>query len=350
MKYITTIILILSFVLFQVNRLEAQQKSTLIEVQSIILDNDGNPIPEAVVNTQGGKYYAKTDNSGSFSIRCNPDAIFFIEAKGFKSSVVAARTVAQNITLERMPFQMSENDAVNLPFGTLYKRQIVGAVSTLHPEDFEGFDATQSFSTALASRALGLFGGKDIRGMGYTVIVDGMKRGGNLDLETYSNMLNLQEISEISILKDATSRALYGSHAEKGIILITTKRGEANKRRITVNAETGMGYPISLPKFLNSADYMELFNEALANDGLAPKYDQTTISKSRSGMDMYKYPNQNFYTSEFLKPFKPFEKVITEFSGGDSRNRYYLNLGFNRSGSLLKIGEGANENDNQINI
>lgn len=350
MKYITNIILILSFMLFQANRLEAQQISTLIKVQSNILDNNGNPIIDAVINTQEGRFSAKTDNSGTFTLSCGSDAVLYIEAKGFKSYVTPALGITRKITLERMPFQMSENDAVKLPFGTLYKRQMVGAVSTIRPEDFEGFDATQSFSSALSSRALGLFGGKDIRGMGYTVIVDGMKRGGNLDLETYSDMLNLQEIDEISILKDAASRALYGSHAEKGIILITTKRGEANKRRITVNAEIGMGDPVSLPKFMNSADYMELFNEALANDGLAPKYDQTTISKSRNGMDMYKYPNQNFYTSEFLKPFKPFEKVITEFSGGDSRNRYYLNVGYNRSSSLLKIGEGANENDNQINI
>jgi TonB-linked SusC/RagA family outer membrane protein len=350
MKYITTIILILSFVLFQTNRLEAQQKSTLIEVQSIILDNDGNPITDAVINTQEGRFSAKTDNSGTFTLSCESDDVLYIEAKGFKSSDIPALAVTQNITLERMPFQMSENDVVELPFGNLYKRQMVGAVSTIRPEDFEDFDATQNFPTALASRALGLFGGKNIRGRGYTVIVDGMKRGGNVDLETYSDMLNLQEIAEISILKDAASRALYGSHAEKGIILITTKRGTANKRRITVNAETGMGDPVSLPKFMNSADYMELFNEALANDGLAPKYDQTTISNSRSGMDIYKYPNQDFYTSEFLKSYKPFQRVITEFSGGNSRNRYYLNVGYNRSGSLLKIGEGANENDNQVNI
>jgi TonB-linked SusC/RagA family outer membrane protein len=350
MKYIATIILILAFVLFQTNRLEAQQESTLIEVQSVVLDNDGNPIADAVINTQGGRYSAKTDNSGTFTLSCGSDAVLYIEAKGFKTSVIAALAVTQNVSLERMPIQMSENDAVELPFGTLYKRQVVGAVSTIRPVDFESYDATQYFPTALASRALGLFGGKNIRGRGYTIIVDGMKRGENNDLETYSNMLNLQEIAEISILKDATSRALYGSHAENGIILITTKRGEANKRKITVNAEAGMEDPVSMPKFMNSADYMELYNEALVNDGMAPKYDQTTISNSRSGMDIYKYPNQDFYTSEFIKSYKPFQRVITEFSGGDSKNRYYLNVGYSRSGSLLKIGEGADANNNQLNI
>ena len=349
MKYITNIILILSLVLFQAGTLQAQ-KATLIDVQAIIQDSNGSPVPDAVINAQEGRFYAKTDKAGAFTLRCTPDAILFIEAKGFKSSAVPAGAVPKKITLEKTPFMLGEKDAVKLPFGTLNKRQIVGAVSTIRTADFESYDATQSFSTALASRALGLFGGKDIRGIGYTVIVDGVKRGGSSTLETYSDMLNLQEIAEISILKDATSKALYGSHAEEGIILITTKRGEANKRRITVSAETGFGQPISKPKFMNSADYMELYNEALVNDGLAAKYDQATIANSRSGIDPYKYPNQDFYSSEFLKSYKPFGKVITEFSGGNSKNQYYLNIGFNKSGSLLNIGEGAKANDNQINI
>jgi TonB-linked SusC/RagA family outer membrane protein len=349
MKYIKQIIFILSVVLFQVSTLKAQ-KTTLINVQTIVQNDNGNPISGAVINTQEGRYYAKTDKTGAFTIKCTTDALLTIEAKGYKTFVISAALVPKNIALEKMPFQMSESDVVKVPYGSLTKRQIVGAISTIRPEDFESFDATQSFSTALASRALGLFGGKDIRGIGYTVIVDGIKRGGNNTLETYDDMLNLQEIAEISVLKDATSKALYGSHSEEGIILITTKRGEANKRRITVNAETGIGQPISMPKFLKSADYMELYNEALRNDGLAAKYDQTTISNSRSGNNPYKYPDQNYYSSEFLKSYKPFEKVITEFSGGNSKNQYYLNIGFNKSGSLLNIGEGAKENENQLNI
>ncbi|HUX59472.1 MAG TPA: SusC/RagA family TonB-linked outer membrane protein [Bacteroidales bacterium] len=349
MKYLKQIILILSFVLFQVDTLEAQ-KTTLIDVQAIVQNDNGNPVSGAVINTQEGRYYAKTDKTGAFTIKCSTDAVLTIEAKGYKTSFIPVALVPKNIALEKMPFQMSESDVVKVPFGSLKKRQIVGAISTIRPEDIEEFDATQSFSSALASRAPGLFGGKDIRGIGYTVIVDGIKRGGSNTLETYSDMLNLQEIAEVSILKDATSKALYGSEAEVGIILITTKRGEANKRRITVNAETGISDPISMPKFLNSANYMELFNEALTNDGLSAKYDQATIDNSRSGIDPYKYPNQDFYTSEFLKSYKPFEKVITEFSGGDSNNRYYLNLGYNRSGSLLNMGEGAKENDNRLNI
>lgn len=349
MKYITKIILIFSLILIQANKLDAQ-KTTLIDVQSIVQDINGNLVPDAVINAQEGRYYAKTDKAGAFKIRCNIDAILTIEAKGYKTINVPAGTLPKNIALEKMLFQMSESDAVTLPFGTLNKRQIVGAVSTIHPEDFEVYDATQNFSTALASRALGLFGGKDIRGIGYTVIVDGIKRGGSSTLETFSDMLNLQEIAEVSILKDAASKALYGSNADEGIILITTKRGQANKRRIAVSAESGIEDPISMPKFLNSADYMDLFNEALTNDGLAVKYDQTTIDNSRSGVDPYKYSNQNYYTSEFLKSYKSFGKVITEFSGGNSKNLYYLNIGYNRSGSLFKIGEGAKENNNQLNI
>lgn len=349
MKYLTQIILILSLVLLPDNNLKAQ-KGSLIEVQSIVQDSNGNPVPGAVINSEEGLYYAKADNTGAFAIRCTPSAILTIGAKGYKTIEVPATNVSQKIILEKMPFQMTESDAVKMPFETINKRQTVGAISTIHPEDFEGFDATQDFSTALAVRGLGILGRKSIRGTGYTIIVDGIKRGAGNSPEIYSDMLNLQEIAEVTILKDAASKALYGSHAEKGIILITTKRGEANKRTISVTAETGLRDPIDMPKFLNSADYMELFNEALVNDGLVAKYDQTTISNSRSGSDIYKYPNQDYYSSEFLKSSKPFSKVITEFSGGNLKDQYYLNIGWDNQGSLLKVGEGSKTSQNQLNL
>ena len=351
MKYITKIILIFSFSLFHVNISEAQQKeNSTIVVKSVVIDTNKNPIPDVIISVQNGRDYVRSDKKGGFSIDCHSNEILIIEAKGFRSLTIPVNLISQNITLEEAPFQLSENDIVRLPFGSLYKRQIVGAVSTLFTDDIDSYDATQNFSTALASRTLGLFGGKDIRGLGYTVIVDGMKRGGNTTLEIFSDMIDLEEIAEISILKDVSSRILFGSHADNGVILITTKRGIPNKNKISLFVETGLSDPISFPEYLNSADYMTLFNEALYNDGLPAKYDPTTIENSRNGTDIYKYPNQDFYSSEFLKSFKPFNKAIANFSGGNSKNRYYLNIGYTGTGSLLKIGEGANETDNQVNI
>lgn len=351
MKYITTIILTIAIVIFHFDIIDAQKaERQLIDLHSVIVDNQGNPLSDAVISAQEGRYYTKSDKTGQFNLKCSIDAVITIGAKGYRTYVGSAATLPDKIILEIMPVQMSEDDVVIMPFGTLHKRQIVGAVSTIRHEDFEVYDATQSYSSALASRVLGQFGGKDIRGMGYTVIVDGMKRGGSSNFEVYSDMLNLQEIQEISILKDATSRALYGSHADKGIILITTKRGEPNKRRITFTAETGFGEAKSLPEFMKGADYMGLYNEALVNDGLAPKFDSASIADTRSGNNPYKYPDQDYYSSEFLRSYKPFGKFFAEFAGGNMKNQYYLNIGYTRTSSFLKIGEGANEGTNQLNV
>ena len=94
-------------------------------------------------------------------------------------------------------------------------------------------------------------------------------------------------------MKGVNAVALYGSQAAKGVILITTKKGEANKRKIGIKVNSGVALPKALPEYLNSADYMTLFNEARRNDGLAELYDATTIQNHRTG-NRYRFPSVDY--------------------------------------------------------
>ena len=80
------------------------------------------------------------------------------------------------------------------------------------------------------------------------------------------NAVNPQDIESISILKDASSAAIYGSRAANGVVLITTKRAEEGKLRISFNSNVGLQKMTEQPKFLGAIDYMELYDLANSND------------------------------------------------------------------------------------
>src|SRR3546814_19483788 len=98
--------------------------------------------------------------------------------------------------------------------------------------------------------------------------VDGLPR----DIDN----LRLSEIESITVLKDVNSAVLYGSAAVNGVILITTKRGEAFKQKANFAVNYGVSTPKEMHEFLNSADYMTSFNQARENDGLEEQYSQET--------------------------------------------------------------------------
>lgn len=321
----------------------AQNK--LVEVSSKVLDQLGNPIEGAEVSGGEGAISIFTNAQGIFAIRVDPNDALLIEADGYGSQRVAvSRIVAgEQIALEALSFQMTEKDEVNMPFGVFKQRRIVGGVTAVDPKEILTFDNEQVFGGVLNSRVPGLFGGSDIRGLGDAlVVVDGIPRS--------AASLNLQEIDQISVLRGISARMLYGAQADKGVILVKTKRGRAFKRSMNVTAETGFLDPISYPNYLDAADYMTLYNEALANDGEDPLYSAERISATRAGNDPILHPDEAFYNSTYLKDQAAFQKVIMESSGGNAAAQYYVNLGWNRIGTLLNLGEGADENTDRINL
>ena len=234
-----------------------------------------------------------------------------------------------------------DDKKVFLPFFQSTTRNTAGDITVISPEEILQYDNVTTVSEVIAGRVPGIYSGTNIRGLGgAAVIIDGIPRS--------ISSVNLSEVEQITILKDANAGMLYGVRSGKGVILITTKRGKANVNRINAIVETGFGTPISYPKYLGSADYMELYNEALINDGLPTLYDQDVIDGTRAGTNKYKYPDVDYYSSEFLKSFKPHTRVETEFTGGNETGQFYANLGWQRSGSLQNIGESSH--DDRLNL
>jgi len=340
------ILLYLALFIFTLGLANAQskEKQPVVKIESVIKNDQGQPVPGAKVYGKEGTVIVMSDASGRFTITVPLSTELLIECDGYEPQVVSQDAAFSGITLKPSPFLMGERDDVHVPFGTIKKADLLGDVSAISPSEFVEYDNTQNVYDAITGR-FAVFNTGNIRGLGNAMVVlDGIPRYSSI----YEVNLNMEEVDQITVMKDAGAVALYGTQARNGVIIITTKRGKAYKRDINVSAQYGIATPKALPEYFGSADYMELYNEACLNDGLSTKYDAATINSYRTG-NPYRYPSVDYYSSGYLKSFKTYSKVIAEFSGGNENTQFYANMGWGRNGSLLDFGQGKDANSNRFN-
>ena len=172
-----------------------------------------------------------------------------------------------------------------------------------------------------------------IRGIGtlnnnnVLVLVDGMERS--------INSLALEEIEEVTVLKDAAALAPYGLRGANGVILVKTKRGEAGKADIRVSYQHTVTTPIRLPKMVDASTYAEAVNEGLANEGLGERYTSQEIEAYRSGKYPTLFPNVDWVDAT-LRNHGQRDQVNFSAVGGSNRIRYYSMINFISDRGLLK--------------
>lgn len=340
-KFIVT--LMVSFLLLQgIGEVSGQQKQNIITIKSVVKDENGNPIPNVDIYGKEGANRVQSDINGGFTINVTTGSKLLIESEGYNKTILSTSNFPETIILSKSSYLMGEDDVVNIAFGKIKKNESIGSFSVLNTNKILKADNEQDVTNAIKGNVLGLMNNPILRGKGEPlVVVNGIAR-------SLASVI-MEEVEQITVLKDANASLLYGSQAKNGVILITTKKGLPFKRKINFSLEQGFSTPIALPNYLGSADYMKLYNEALTNDGLSPAYSEDIISKYASGENIYRYPNTNYYSNEFLKSSKPITTFISEFSGGNETTQYYANFGWVSSGSLYKLGEGQNANVNRLN-
>lgn len=340
-SYLKLFFLILVFSISLWSHATENKVDTKNAVSSLVKDMSGKPVANAIIYGREGAVRAKTDANGKFTILVSKMSDLLVEADGFESRVVSAQD-NEEIVLVKTPFLFGNEKQIKIPFSTIKQGEVLNGTSSVRGERRLENDNVTNVMDLIRANVPGLLGSTNIRGIGDAlVVIDGIPR----DI----NSVNVQEIDQITVLKDVNASVLYGTQAKNGIIFITTKRGESFKRKINVIAERGMSYTKELPKYLGSADYMTLYNEALQNDGITtPKYSNDQIEKYRSGENMYRYADVDYYSGEFLREFKNTNRVLTEFSGGNKNTKYYTNLGWINSGSIFKQGEP--DVNNRLNV
>lgn len=239
-----------------------------------------------------------------------------------------------------MHAQEQNDSLVNVAFGKVAKEDLTHAISTVNTSDLTKKTANNNSLVGLDSFIGGYNG--SVWGQAPLILVDGVPRS--------ASNVRASEVESVTVLKDAAAVVLYGSRAAKGVVLITTKRGQESPMHIDVRANVGVNVPKSYPKYLDAANYMTMYNEACRNDGIAEKYNASTIYNTVMGTNPYRYPDIDFYSSDYLRKFYTNSDVTGEVYGGNEKTRYYLNFGMNYANSLLKYGESKNAYDMSFNV
>lgn len=332
------------------------------KVTGKVLDELGEPLPGVAIQVVGTPRGVTTDIDGTFSIEVTSADKLLFSFLGMQDETVAVGNQSQIVV--KMKSQADLLDEVTVvAFAKQKKESVIGSISTVKPGELKV--PSSNLTTALAGRVAGLISyqrsgepGEDnadffIRGVttfGYAasplILIDGVE-------STSTDLARLQpdDIASFSIMKDATSSALYGARGANGVILVTTKEGKEGKLDISVRFEESFSTPTRSIDIADPITYMKLHNEAVTtrNPLAAQPYSQEKIDNTIAGTNPYIYPAVDWYNMLF-KNMTNNHRFNMNLSGGGKVARYYVALTYNRDNGILKENKQNNFNNNiQLN-
>lgn len=333
-----------------------RQSSSSAEIVGVITGENDQPLQGVTISVKGTTKSTSSNSKGEYKIDANAGDVLEFSFVGYRTtSIVLGSQLVLNIKLEIAVANIG--DVVVVAYGTQKKQNVVSSISTVKGADLK-FPA-RNISTNLAGQVAGLIAiqrngepGYDnadfwIRGVstfaGGTkplVLVDGVPRSLN-DIET-------DEIETFSVLKDAAATAVYGAEGANGVVIITSKRGQARKPVISFRAEQSIAKPNRLPQFVSSDQYLSLFNEALKNDGQSPIFSDDLIAKYKANADPDLYPNVD-WISVMLKDFTKKQRYTLNVRGGAERAKYFVSGAYFNEEGFFK-NDPANRYNSNIGL
>ncbi len=324
-----------------------------VEITVAVTNAENRPISGVQVSIDGDSNQYVTNEMGLVKLVCNKSKEVVFTADGYVTSYFKAKKLKQQplVQLTTDEYNLFEEvDMVTVAFGEEDKNQSVKSIVSLKPDEYKDYNSTKSVIDLLQIQGVGVNGWGSVRGNSVIYIIDGFVRE-NDDLASFITNINIEEIEEVTVLKDAVSRTLYGQYGDAPIVLITTKRGKVGRNEFNVSYESNISKPISMPEYMDAADYMTYYNYARANDNgyvSDPLYTEEQINNTRDGVNPTLYPDNNLLTDEFINDFKTSNRLVADFSGGTSSTKYYINMGWTGQSSILNIDDY--DQTNRFNI
>ena len=314
------------------------QDNRNVQAKGRITDQEGEPIVGASVIQKGTKNATVTDIDGNFTLDVPTGSMLVVSYIGYAEQTVTA-SANMNITLKSNVEKLDE--VVVVGYGIQKKVNVIGSIASVDSKALES-RGVADVSNMLTGQMSGVTitqnsgnPGQDggtirVRGVGSfgaspdpLVLIDGMP----------GNFYELMpaDIESISVLKDASSAAIYGSRAANGVVLITTKRGAMGHTKVTYNGSVGLSKAVALPQMAHSYEYAEYLNMAIGKEN----FSQEAIRKFRDGSDPDNYADENMI--EKLLGGHAFQtKHELSVNGGNQNITYALSAGYLRQDGLLK--------------
>lgn len=323
-----------------VNAVSAVQQKGVCK--GTVKDMKGQPLIGATVVVKGTTVGTITDMDGNYVLdNVQQGAIIEVSFIGYKTTT---QTYNGDKPLEFKLLDESEliDEVVVVGYGTQKKANLSGSVTSVSSEQIQN-RPIQNLTSGLQGLMPGVTitgtngapgmdnGNIRVRGTGTLnnaspyILIDGIE-------SSTMNALDPNDIENISVLKDASSAAIYGSKAANGVILITTKRGKSEKPTVSYSGYAGIQNLTDLVDRLSSYDYARMYNDALAAEGKSARFSDEILNKFKDGTDP-NYPNTDWYGLAYKTGIMHRHNVSV--TGGSDAVKYMGALGYlNQTGVL----------------
>ena len=314
-------------------------------ITGTIVDQSGEPVIGASIVVKGTSNGTITDIDGNYTLTNVPEnSTINISYIGYQPlTYPASSKELTKVTLKEDSEMLDE--VVVVGYGTTKKANLSGAVDQISSKEIEhrvSGNAGQVLQGMIPNLNVSFSDGSinskatfDVRGVGSInggkplVLIDGV--------EGDMNYINPKDIESISVLKDASSAAIYGARAANGVILITTKRGKTGVAEVSYDGYVGVQNLYKIPTILNAQEYMMMQDEGRVMDGLSP-YNWATYIPER---DLQAIQNGTWKGTNWLKEVLNEDALVqnhaVNITGGTDRSRYAIGISYTNQEATMGV-------------
>lgn len=331
--------------------IQGQEKT----VTGMVTDPSGIPLPGTnilVKNTDNG---VQTDFDGNYTIEANIGDTLIFSYVGFETQeIIIPSSLVINVTLKDNVEGLDQ--VVIIGYGSSSKKQITTSVASIKADGIADIN-TPSIQSLMTSKVTGVQitqlsgrveSGIKVRVRGVSTVgasqeplyvLDGVPLIN--DDESINNSpinpligLNPNDIESIDFLKDASSAAIYGARGTNGVIIITTKKGKAEKTKVTLNTASGWNFATNKREYLNSEQYVDFYTEAALNSGLSlseieSRFDQLSLGKDWRNNEV----DTDWQDLALVEGIT--QDIDLSASGGSEKITYYVSTSYNKTEGII---------------
>ena len=332
---------------------ESLQQTAKRKVNGKITDQKGETLLGATIMAKGTTVGTVSDFNGNFVMEIPENTkTLVVTYVGYDTQEVAVNNESF-ISIVLLETQQTLSEVVVVGYGAQKKESVVGAISQVSTEALVK-SGTGNITNTLAGKLSGVLtiqqsgqpGSNDseivIRGLSSwngsqpLVLVDGVERD-------FSG-LDPNEVSTVSVLKDASATAVFGAKGANGVIIVTTKRGTLSKPKLNISASSGVQVPTKIPTHISSYETMSAMNVALMNNqSFESLVSQSVLNEYRNPstrLNSLRYPDV-YWFDLLTKDFAPTQQANINISGGTKFVKYFASFGYLHEGDFFK---GYNDN------
>jgi TonB-linked SusC/RagA family outer membrane protein len=342
-----------------------------ITITGTVLDEKGIPLPGVTVTVEETNHSVSTDKDGKYSIAAenNQTLVFsFIGYKKIRMPIDNKQLI--NVTLA--PIVSDLNEVIVVGYGTQKKIDLTGSVASVGSDKLDSrplVNLGDGLNGLVPNLNVNLNNGQPGTGASYNIrgyatigqnsnsnpliLVDGVQRDPNL--------IDPNDVASVTVLKDAASASIYGGRAAFGVILITTKNAKKGATQISYNGSYTTSRPTKVPEYINSLDYINLFNSAQRTGAKSGGYtssdpfttqDSTMIAAyfhdpahnpdayiDPGNPQRYRYVGNTDWMKVLYPGWAPQQQHYLSVSGGEGKTTYSASMGYLRQDGLEKLAD-----------